>query len=63
MSEEDWTLEDTAEEAWYAYHGDNALLKRMDGTDFYDDVHETLKQNYIDGFMAGFMLRLTGGKE
>lgn len=60
MSEDVGSLYMIARDAWYQYDGDAELLKTLDADESYSKIHDVLKKNYIDGFLAGFKLRLTG---
>jgi hypothetical protein len=51
---EEGSIESIANAKWGEYEGDIGVIKV---------VNDALRDNYIAGFKAGFMLRLTGGND
>jgi hypothetical protein len=63
MSEEKGSIEYIAAVKWGEYEGDIDTLKTVDkiwGDDAHELVRHGLRNNFIEGFKQGFMLRLTG---
>jgi hypothetical protein len=60
MMAEKGSIHRMAVDRWYQYDGDAGVLKKLEGVELSHEIRNTLRQNYVDGFMAGFMLRLTG---
>lgn len=60
------SIESIAGVKWSEYEGDIGVLKTVNkiwGDDAHDLVRDALRNNFIEGFKQGVLLRLTGGND